>query len=103
MAATATLGQQCSRGFSTPWRQTSPSAQGEGGEYFGGISDEFWIALDQVFYLVLILDGFGRWSTLLSQLLGVMEANVGHGWIGIKFGMNWDGFGWILEMDLGGS
>ena len=38
-----------------------------------------------------------------TQLLGVMEANVGHGWIGIKFGMNWDGFGWILEMDLDGS
>ena len=52
---------------------------------------------------MLILDGFGRWSTLLSQLLGVMEANVGHGWIGIKFGMNWDGLGWILEMDLDGS
>ena len=55
------------------------------------------------FYLVLILDVFGRWSSLLPQLLGVMEANVGHGWIGIKFGMNWDGFGWILEMGLDGS
>ena len=80
----------------------SPSAQGERGKYFGWISDEFWIALDHSFYLVLILDVFGR-STLLSQLLGVMEANVGHGWIGIKFGMNWDGLGWILEMDLDGS
>ena len=56
-----------------------------------------------IFYLVLILDVFGRWSSLLPQLLGVMEANVGHGWIGIKFGMNWDGLGWILEMDLDGS